>query len=134
MSEPTMQKLGARLRKAWEAHHQCACFCDGCDSCAQICVLLPSLLDRLDAQPEDGDGPRWISVETRLPGKSDEYLVVEPDMVVTVADFRIPLEHVRQSQWFTVRSFGVDCEERELHQVTHWAALLAPPSADAEEK
>ncbi len=74
---------------------------------------------------------RWIPVEEKLPPENNEYLVCEPDVGTTTADFR-------DGEWFTVRSFGQDCEERPLYAVTHWQPLPEPPTGaaqpDAQEK
>lgn len=76
--------------------------------------------------------PRWIPVEERLPERSGEYLIVETgDVEATAADFFIEVEHIRKSKWMTVRTFGVDSEERELYGVTHWMPIPAAPVAEA---
>ncbi len=70
---------------------------------------------------------RWISVEERLPELADEYLVVERgDRHSSTADWIGGI-------WKTVRSFGQDCEERELYNVSHWQYLPETPEAPAAE-
>lgn len=81
-------------------------------------------------QAETPDG--WISVEEKLPPKSDEYLAVDSGQVLP-ADYFCELEHIRDAKWTTVRSFGNDCEEQELHAVTHWRPLPSPPLSSKEE-
>lgn len=63
----------------------------------------------------------WMSVEDQLPKENGEYLVVEVgDTEASAADFCDGI-------WKTVRCFGQESEERELHSVTHWLPMPNGP-------
>lgn len=71
----------------------------------------------------------WISVEERLPEKSDEYLVIQEGYATVIpADFFDDDD----KSWRTIRGYGIDSESRELFTVTHWRPLPAAPVSEGE--
>jgi hypothetical protein len=67
---------------------------------------------------------RWIPVEEKLPELAGEYQVYQPGW-----DAGETADWMGQSAWWSVRTYGVNSETRELHNVTHWKALSAAPEA-----
>lgn len=64
----------------------------------------------------------WISMENP-PAQNGEYLIVEAgDLESSTADYR-------DGEWWTVRSYGQDCEERQLYSVIWWRDMPAVPAA-----
>lgn len=64
----------------------------------------------------------WISIENP-PAQNGEYLIVEAgDLESSTADYR-------DGEWWTVRSYGQDCEERQLYSVIWWRDMPAVPEA-----
>lgn len=69
---------------------------------------------------EAGRG-QWISVDNP-PAQNGEYLIVEAgDLESSTADYR-------DGEWWTVRSYGQDCEERQLYSVIWWRDMPAVPA------
>src|ERR1019366_1587941 len=112
----SLQELGARLRKAWYAWR----YVPGPDTTA-LSVAIGSLLSRLDAQPEVGDGSRWISVEDQLPKGGQ--------LCLLVCNKTVGFGYKRSGDFTGSKAAPWIMNGHSQKSITHWAALPAPPSA-----
>lgn len=71
---------------------------------------------------------RWISVKTRLPQKSDKYLVwqnkgngIEYPMTINYS--------VRHNAWNAYDELNEPCDQKQWKSITHWAKITPPKGA-----